>query len=118
MLVFIEIPRLPARARRHSKTGGLRLRFKRRLQKPRDYPRAFAATQQPLCWWTWVRLLGIQGTVQEEKGAKPHRGARRPLATAAHGVEELGVVLGLLDLVDQIFGGFELVHRIEQLAQH
>src|SRR5258708_7641631 len=40
-----------------------------------------------------------------------------PLATP-HRIKELGVVLGLLDLVDQEFGRLEVVHRVEKLAQH
>ena len=38
-------------------------------------------------------------------------------SSSAHGVEEFGVVLGLLDLVHQEFGRFEVVHGIEELAQ-
>src|SRR6185503_13364878 len=38
-------------------------------------------------------------------------------STAPHGFEELGVGLGGLDLVDEEFGGFELVHRVEELPQ-
>src|SRR5688500_3799621 len=37
---------------------------------------------------------------------------------SAHGVEELGVLLGGAQLVDQELGGLELVHREEQLPQH
>src|SRR5664279_4048841 len=39
-------------------------------------------------------------------------------STPAHRVEEIRVVLGLLDLVQQEFHRLELVHRIEELAQH
>src|SRR5205085_1422554 len=38
--------------------------------------------------------------------------------TSAHGVEEFGIVLGLLHLVDQELGGLEVIHRVEQFAQH
>src|SRR3954452_17154010 len=37
---------------------------------------------------------------------------------AAHRIEELGVRLGGLQLVDQEFGRLELIHREEQLPQH
>jgi len=36
----------------------------------------------------------------------------------SHGIEEVGVVLGGFDLVQQEFRRFQFVHRVEQLAQH
>src|SRR5262245_43037409 len=39
-------------------------------------------------------------------------------STPPHRVEELGVRLGGPELVDQEFGGFQLVHREQQLPQH
>src|ERR1035437_8928817 len=43
---------------------------------------------------------------------------RHPFCLAAHGVEELGVVLGRLDLAQQEFHRFQFVHRVEQFAQY
>src|SRR4051812_18904787 len=45
-------------------------------------------------------------------------GTKTRVLTAAHGVEKLGVRLGGLQLVDQEFGRFELVHGKEELSQH
>src|SRR5215467_15130694 len=39
-------------------------------------------------------------------------------STSAHRVKELPVVLGLLHLVDKEFRGFEVVHRVQELAQY
>ena len=38
--------------------------------------------------------------------------------SATHRIEEFAVVLGRLDLVEQEFHRFEVVHVVEQLAQH
>ena len=38
--------------------------------------------------------------------------------SATHRVEELAIVLGRLDLVEQEFHRFEIVHVVEQFAQH
>ena len=45
-------------------------------------------------------------------------GSARRCLPAPHRVEELGIALCGLDLVEQKFHCFHVVHRIEQLAQH
>src|ERR1019366_9257284 len=50
-----------------------------------------------------------------EEAAAYTRNART--LSSAHGVEEFGIVLGLFHLVDQEFGGLQVIHRIKELAQ-
>src|SRR5207247_5294338 len=45
-------------------------------------------------------------------------GARTSFSTPAHRVEEVPVVLGRADLVDQKLRRLEVVHGVEELPQH
>src|SRR5207247_7019821 len=45
-------------------------------------------------------------------------GARTSFSTPAHRIEEVSVVLGRADLVDQKLRSLEVVHGVEELPQH
>src|SRR5258706_6603036 len=71
-----------------------------------------AAVSWKITAWYSGWMPGFMGWPIKKRGDYTYK------STPSHGLEEFGVLLGGLDLVDEEFGRFELVHRVEQLAQH
>src|SRR5258706_9563299 len=71
-----------------------------------------AAVSWKITAWYSGWMPGFMGWPIKKRGDYTYK------STPSHGLEEFGVLLGGLDLVDEEFGRFQLVHRVEQLAQH
>src|SRR5579885_3642388 len=71
----------------------------------------------PIGWMVWALFEGLNPTLCHKARISPP--ALTPLAlTPLHRVEELGVALGRLDFVQEELHRLEVIHRVQQLAQH